>query len=291
MAIPEWASARRSLDAYELSGKKALIVGAARGAGRAIALALAEAGADLALCTTTTAGDESVALRKVAREVREMGRAAIEQSIDASLGTGAQVMVKQVLKDLGRIDVLVNAPDAFVAKPATRISDADWAKAIGGNLGATFFTCRAVGREMLKQGTRNMEQGTGEGQGSGVKGHGAMTGGRIINVASVLGERGLANASAYCAAQAGILNLTRALAQEWARDGITVNAIALGWMEDAAALGDTSPEANQTVRFIPMKRAGRADEVGPLAVYLASDASAYVTGQVLFIDGGLTVHL
>jgi NAD(P)-dependent dehydrogenase (short-subunit alcohol dehydrogenase family) len=272
--IADWPNAKRSLDAYDLSGKKALVVGAARGVGRAIALALAEAGADLALCTTTTAGDESVALRKVAREVRAMGRAAIEQSIDASLGTGAQVMVRQVAKELGRIDVLVNAPDAFVAKSATRISDADWAKVIGGNLSATFFTCRAVGREMLKA---EVEEGRPRG--------------RIINVASALGERGLPNASAYCAAQAGILNLTRALSQEWARSGITVNAIALGWMEDALALGDTSPEANQTVRFIPMKRAGRVDEVGPLAVLLASDASAYVTGQVLFVDGGLTVHL
>jgi 2-deoxy-D-gluconate 3-dehydrogenase len=288
--IADWPNAKRSLDAYDLSGKKALVVGAARGVGRAIALALAEAGADLALSTTTTAGDESVALRNVAREVRAMGRTAIEQSIDASLGTGAQVMVRHVAKELGRIDVLVNAPDAFVAKPATRISDADWAKVIGGNLSTTFFACRAVGREMLKQGTGNREsfdsaqdrQGTGEA---------TRVAGRIINVASALGERGLPNASAYCAAQAGILNLTRALSQEWAPSGITVNAIALGWMEDAPALGDTSPEANQTVRFIPMKRAGRVDEVGPLAVYLASDASAYVTGQVLFIDGGLTVHL
>jgi NAD(P)-dependent dehydrogenase (short-subunit alcohol dehydrogenase family) len=189
--------------------------------------------------------------------------------------------VKQVLKELGRIDVLVNAPDTFVAKPATRISDADWAKVIAGNVGATFFACRAVGREMLKH----------EGQGPGVRGQDRATRGRIINVASVLGERGLANASAYCAAQAGILNLTRALAQEWAGQGITVNAIALGWMEDAAALGNTDPATNQTVRFIPMKRAGRADEVAPLAVYLASDASAYVTGQVLYVDGGLTVHL
>lgn len=273
MTVAEWPEARRSLNAYDLSGKRALVVGAARGAGRAIALALAEAGADLALCTTTTAGDQVLALRKVARQVRDMGRSAIEQAVDAASGQGAQVMVRQVAKELGRIDVLVNASDLFLGKPAMKVSDAEWAKVIGQNLSATFFACRAVGKEMLKNAFEERPAG------------------RVINVVSVLGERGLANASAYCAAQGGILNLTRALAQEWAAQGITVNAIALGWLEDSPALGDPNPEANQTVRFIPMKRAGRPDEVGPLAVYLASDASGYVTGQVFFVDGGLTVHL
>ncbi len=117
------------------------------------------------------------------------------------------------------------------------------------------------------------------------------TRGRIINVASVLGERGMANASAYCAAQGGILNLTRALAQEWADKGITVNAIAQGWLEDAAALSGGDEASKKTVRFIPMKRTGTPADIAPLAVYLASDASGYVTGQTLIIDGGLTVHL
>src|SRR3970282_297659 len=116
MTIADWPNAKRSLDAYDLSGKRALVVGAARGVGRAIALALAEAGADLARCTSRPAGDEAVALRKVAREVRDLGRNAIEQSIDASIGTAAQVMVRQVAKDLGGIDVLVNAPGLFLAK-------------------------------------------------------------------------------------------------------------------------------------------------------------------------------
>ena len=273
MTVADWPNAKRSLDAYDLSGKRALVVGAGSGAGRAIALALAEAGADLALSTVTTDGDEMLSVRKTAKAVRELGRTAIDQAIDASLGTGAQVMVRQVTKDLGRIDVLVNAPDLFLGKPATRVSDAEWAKVIGQNLSATFFACRAVGREMLKTDSETGSRG------------------RIINVASALGERGLANASAYCAAQGGILNLTRARAQEWAAQGITVNAIAQGWMEDSPALGDPTPEANQTVRFIPMKRAGKPEEVAPLAVYLASDASGYITGQVLFVDGGLTVHL
>src|SRR3990172_12138877 len=162
MTVAEWPNAKRSLDAFDLTGKRALVVGAASGAGRAIALALAEAGCDLALATVTTGGDEVMALRKTAREVKELGRAAIEQAVDASLGTGAQVMVRQVAKELGRIDVLVNAPSAFLGKPATKVSDAEWAKVIGRNLSATFFACRAVGREMLKQGTENKEPGTGD---------------------------------------------------------------------------------------------------------------------------------
>jgi NAD(P)-dependent dehydrogenase (short-subunit alcohol dehydrogenase family) len=269
MAVAEWPNAKRSLDAYDLTGKRALVVGAATGAGRAIALALAEAGADVALCGTSA--QDAMAVRKTAREVRDLGRTAIEQTTDVSSGQGAQVMVRQVAKELGGIDVLVNAPELFLGKPTTQVTDAEWSKVIAQNLSATFFACRAAGKEMLKA----------EGPARG----------RIVNVASALGERGLSNAAAYCAAQGGILNLTRALAQEWAAQGITVNAIAQGWMEDSAALGDPNPETNQTVRFIPMKRPGKPDEVAPLAVYLASDASGYVTGQVLFVDGGLTVHL
>ncbi|MEX0785522.1 MAG: SDR family oxidoreductase [Dehalococcoidia bacterium] len=269
MTVAEWPNAKRSLDAYDLTGKRALVVGAATGAGHAIALALAEAGADIALCGTNA--QQAMDVRKAAREVRDLGRTAIEQTTDVASGQGAQVMVRQVAKELGGIDVLVNASDAFLGKPATKVTDAEWANVLAQNLSATFFVCRAAGKEMLKQ----------DGPARG----------RIINVASALGERGLSNASAYCAAQGGVLNLTRALAQEWAAEGITVNAIARGWMEDSAALGDPNPETNQTVRFIPMKRPGRPDEVAPLAVYLASDASGYVTGQVLFVDGGLTVHL
>ena len=264
----EWGEVRSGLDAFDLTGKKALVIGAGAPAGRAIALALGEAGADVTVSSISNDGDEIMSTKRVQQALTKMGRTSATVATDVTLGTGVQVMVRQVAKDMGAIDILVNAPDAFLGKPAEATTDMEWNRIMQVNLSGTFHACRAVGKEMLKQGH-----------------------GRIINIASVLGERGMANAAAYCAAQAGIFNLTRALAQEWGPKQITVNVIAQGWMQYSRAIGDPNPEANQTVRFVPMKRAGDPDELALLAVYLASDSCGYITGQVLFVDGGLTTHL
>jgi NAD(P)-dependent dehydrogenase (short-subunit alcohol dehydrogenase family) len=265
----EWGDVRLGIDAFDLRGKRALVIGAGAPAGRAIALALGEAGADVTVSSVTTDGEEVMRARHVQQELVKMGRKATTVATDVTLGQGVQVMVRQVAKEMDGIDILVNAPDLFLGKPAEATTDIDFNRVMQVNLAGTFHACRAVGKEMLKQ----------------------ERGGRIINVASVLGERAIANAAAYCAAQAGILNLTRALATEWGPKGITVNAIAQGWMEYSAAIGNPDPAANQTVRFVPMKRAGKADELGALAVYLASDSCGYVSGQVMFVDGGLSTHL
>jgi len=265
----EWGEHPSGTDAFDLTGKRALIVGADRPAGRAIALAFGEAGASVAVSSTTNDGDDMLRAKKVRDEIAATGRHAIAVGTDVTLGAGVQVMVRQVAKDLGGIDVLVNAPDLFLGKPAADTTDIEFNRIMQVNLAGVFHACRAVGKELLKQ----------------------NSGGRIINVASVLGERGLSNAAAYCAAQAGILNLTRALAQEWGPHNITVNAIAQGWMEYTPAIGDPNPEANQTVRFVPMKRAGKPEELAPLALYLAGPSTGYISGQVLYVDGGLTTHL
>lgn len=266
----EWGDdVRSSIDAYDLSGKRALVIGAGSPAGRSVALALGEAGADVTVSSTSNDGDEVMRAKAVQRELKALGRNANTVATDVTLGTGVQVMVRQVAKDMGAIDILVNTPDLFLGKPASETTDIEFNRVVQVNLAGTFHACRAVGKEMLKQ----------------------ANGGRIINIASVLGERAIANAAAYAAAQGGILNLTRALATEWGPGGITVNAIAQGWMDYTPAIGDPNPESNKTVRFVPMKRAGAADELGALAVYLASDASGYISGQVMFVDGGLTTHL
>ena len=231
-----------AVEGFDLGGKKALVIGVESSAGQAIALALAEAGADVATAST----DKDA------------------ESVASEIGSAVQTAKVR----LGRIDILVNCADLFLAKPAQEISDAEWQRVVSVNLSSVFFACRAVGPSMAQQGW-----------------------GRIINVASGLGERGLPNCSAYCAAKGGVLNLTRALAQEWAAAGVTVNAIAPAWMEDTPGLGDPDPESNRLIRYIPMRRAGRADEIGPLAVYLASDSAGYMTGRTLFVDGGLLAHL
>ena len=265
----EWGEVRSGIDAWDLSGKRALVIGAGGPAGRAIALALGEARADVTVSSATTDGDEVMRAKRVQQELVKMGRKSATVATDVTLGQGVQVMVRQVAKEMDGIDVLVNAPDLFLGKSAESTTDIEFNRIMQVNLAGTFHACRAVGKEMLKQ----------------------ARGGRIINVASVLGERAIANAAAYCAAQAGILNLTRALATEWGPHAITVNAIAQGWMEHTPAIGNPDPAANQTVRFVPMKRAGAVDELGPLAVYLASDSCGYISGQVMFVDGGLTTHL
>jgi 3-oxoacyl-[acyl-carrier protein] reductase len=264
----EWGEVRSGPDAYDLTGKQALVIGAGGAAGRAIALALGEAGADVTVSSSTNDGDEILRAKKVQQELTKMGRRSATVAADVTLGTGVQVMMRQVAKEMGRIDVLVNAQELFLGKAADATTDIEWNRVLQVNLSGTFHACRAAGKEMRKQG-----------------------GGRIINVTSALGERGLSHAAAYCAAQAGVLNLTRALAQEWGPDRITVNAIAQGWMDYSPAIGNADPAANQTLRFVPMKRAGRAEELGPLAVYLASDSCGYISGQVMFVDGGLTTHL
>jgi len=253
-----------AVEGFDLSGKKALVIGAGSSAGRAIALALTEAGADVAIAS---AGRDSSDVAATGETARLLGKAEARQ-IDATSSAEVNEAVVGATREHGRLDILVTCVDLFLAKPIEDITDAELQRVLTANLSTAFFACRAAGPQMAKQGY-----------------------GRIINVASGLGERGLPNCSAYCAAQGGVLNMTRALAQEWAANGVTVNVIAIGWMEDTPGLGDPDPQSNRVVRFIPMRRAGKPDEIGPLAVYVASDPAGYLTGRTIFVDGGLLAHL
>jgi NAD(P)-dependent dehydrogenase (short-subunit alcohol dehydrogenase family) len=178
--------------------------------------------------------------------------------------------VKHAAADMGGLQILASAPDRFLAKPVSTITPDELAAVMQANFASQFYACQA-GIEVMLQGRR---------------------GGDIVLVTHVLGKRGLPNTSAYAAAHGAVHNLIRALAQEVAPHGISVNGIALGWMEWMHdRLDRTDEEANRALRFPIIKRAGVPEDVGPIAVWLAGTAADYVTGQLFPVDGGLTQHL
>lgn len=252
---------------FALEGKVALVIGASNVIGRAIAVALGEAGADVAVATTTRTQAEEVLANSCANELWALDRKTFAQAVDAGDEGDVEALVSRVVSELGRIDILVNAQDLPFAKPLADTSVAEWSQVVGTILGGAMIASKAAGRAML-----------------------AGDGGAIINVASVLGERGMANGSAYCSAQAGVLNLTRALALEWARSGVRVNAIGAGWTEGMGIIGGED-NRQQLERYLPSKRLATPQEIAGTAVYLASPAADYLTGQVVWIEGGALSHV
>jgi len=283
---------------FSLEGKNALVIGSSNVLGRAAAVALAEAGANVGVTTTTRSKREEVVANSCANEIWALDRKGFAQEIDAADEADVQAVVQRTVTELGSLDILVNAPDLPFAKPLPEITPAEWRRAIDVNLTGVYLACRAAGVVMIsaegapdsRGSGSNLIAGSSDSRGSGFNLTGAGRGGRIINIVSLLGERGLANGSAYCAAQAGVLNFTRALALEWARTGVTVNAIGAGWTEGMGIIGGPEGKA-RLERYLPYKRLGKPDEIAGAVVYLASDVAEYLTGQVIWIEGGALSHV
>jgi NAD(P)-dependent dehydrogenase (short-subunit alcohol dehydrogenase family) len=255
------------LDRFRLDGKRLFITGGSRGFGRVIALAAAEAGADIVLNAR-----DSAALARTAGEVRERGRQAWTFPADISDPESCEALCRRVLAEAGPIDILVNNVGGRDLDVAIENTDVEtWQRFIDLNLTHCFICTKMIGGAMLARGR-----------------------GRIINIASISGlvaNRGIGGRH-YETTKAAVIHFTRAAAADWAPRGVTVNAICPGLFmtEPNLAWAKKNPEVIDTfVRAVPMGRAGEPHEIGPLAVYLASPASSYVTGAAFVIDGGYTL--
>jgi len=253
---------------FDLTGKRALVVGCANPAGRAIALGLAEAGADVAIVSATLDGDEVMEAKRAAKAVEGLGRKSIEQGWDVTLPTNIQVGLKQIGKDFGKPSILVYNADAALAKPIEKTSDSEFARIQAINQSGAYFAARSFLREFPEGET-----------------------GRLLFITSIFAERGIENFSAYTTAKAGVVGLSAALSQELGARGMTSNCISTGWMDWTPGRGPDEIGANLLLRFIPMRRFGKAEELVALAVLLCSDAAGYLSGQVFHVDGGVSQHL
>jgi gluconate 5-dehydrogenase len=254
-------------DLFRLDGKRALVTGASRGLGRAMAQALAEAGGDLVLV-----GRDAANLEKARAELSAMGRVVAAVTADLETGEGADSLCDRVLAEQGPIDILVNNVGGRRENIATESMSLDtWKRLLDLNLTSAFVCTKKIGGAMLPR-----------------------RWGRVINIASICGQIATKNIHGrhYEAAKAALVGFTRAVAADWAPFGVTVNAIAPGgFMTDANRRWFRErPDFQREVEaLIPMARLGEPEELGPLAVYLASDASRYMTGALLTIDGGYTL--
>ena len=250
---------------FDLTGQRAIVTGASRGLGHHFAFTLARAGAQVALAAR---GIDR--LEAAVKEIKEFGGSAVATQVDVADGKSVKRCVERAEDALGPIDILVNNAGIAVTKPLLEHVEDDWDSVLDTNLKGVWLMAQEIARCMVRR-----EQG-----------------GSIINIASVLGERGIAQLPGYCASKGGIINLTRAMAVELAPHGIRVNTIAPGYIETDMNRQFFATQAGQRlIKSIPQRRLGQVEDLDGILLLLASDASRYMTGSVITIDGGQSASL
>ena len=252
-------------DLFDLTGKKALVTGAGRGIGKAVALGLARAGADIGLVSRT-----ETELNAAADQVKELGRRAVVAAADLTVTADLPALVSGLAGELGGIDILVNNAGTNIPQDSVDVTEEAWDTVISINLKSCFFMAQAVGKIMIEQGR----------------------GGRIINMTSQTGSVALIKRAAYCASKAGLNLVTKVLAMEWGPHEILVNAVAPTFVETEMTrpmLADPQFREYALAKNV-LKRFGTPDDVAGAVTYLASPAANLITGHILLVDAGWTAH-
>jgi NAD(P)-dependent dehydrogenase (short-subunit alcohol dehydrogenase family) len=245
---------------FSLESKVAVITGGTSGIGRALSLGLADAGADV---IATARRQQQV--DETATEIEARGRRTLRQASDVSSRASLEALLAAALDTFGKVDILINCAGRIKRTPTLNLPEDEWTAIIDTNLTGTLRACQIFGKHMLERSY-----------------------GRIVNIASLTSFVAFHEVAAYAASKAGVSSLTRSLAVEWSKHGVTVNAIAPGVFRTAlnATLLDSTPRGQELLMRTPMGRFGKTEELVGAAIYLASDASSFVTGQTLVVDGG-----
>ena len=252
---------------FDLSGKHALVTGATGPLQRALAVGLAEAGANVSLTTTHDRPEEGAEASSILDACRSIGRTGEARTVDLLDDAGLETAIASLEQAIAPLDILVNAAHTAIIKPFLETSAGEVDSTFDTNAAAVFAATRVVGRRMIARGS-----------------------GRVVNIVSILHDRGVPNCAVYSATQGAVLGFTKALGIEWVRQGLTVNALGIGFFEDVPG-PQQDPELRAALeRYIPLRRLGTGADLQGALVYLASDEAAWVNAELVVVDGAISLH-